>query len=77
VVVGLIEKPDKPVDLVPGFRAELADGLKDLLRRGVRREVNARGIAKCVMRKAWALCSYGMALDHQSAPKVDRALGAP
>jgi len=32
MVVGLVEKPDKSVDLVPGFLAEAAYGLKGLFR---------------------------------------------
>jgi hypothetical protein len=32
MVVGLVEKPNQPVDLVPGFLAKGPDGLKGLFR---------------------------------------------
>ena len=39
VIVSLVEKPDKPIDLVPGFPAELADCDKDLFGGDVRWEI--------------------------------------
>jgi hypothetical protein len=39
IIVGLVEKPDQPVDFVPGFLAKPPDCPKDLFRLNIERKI--------------------------------------
>jgi hypothetical protein len=53
IIVGLIQEPNQPIDLVPGFLAEAPDGLKGLF-RGDRGLVVDRGLSRrCACRRVW------------------------